>query len=195
YVPTDGPACTITSFRPDLVGTPETQWNISVVQVFVEHYTAINPHLDQGTIKELFTGHLRYLCDRYKYGSSGMPALRSRQRILDRGRRQRNLWTRRICAATMLPELNHHLPILRDLGPRGMSSDESDHRPYQEVQYRILEKRWRHPALVPWLRLYDRVYSASPLASTDDPHERNRVQYFKMSDHVSPARGLPYNAY
>ncbi|KAI0740920.1 hypothetical protein C8Q76DRAFT_598028, partial [Earliella scabrosa] len=192
YDPKRGPACTVTDFRPDLVGSPDTAWNMSVVDVFVQYYTSVNPDADESTVRKLFRGHLKYLGTQYKTSADGIHAMQSRRRASDRADRQRALWVRRLTVAAVVPGLLKHIPMLHRLGPQGMSSDESDHQPDGEVSYRILPKRWRHPALTAWLRIFDYLYRSRHLALSDDIPRRfatGQVSY------GPPVRGLPYNAY
>ena len=83
--------------------------------------------------------------------------------------------------------------MLHRLGPRGMSSDESDHQPDGGVRYRILRKHWRNPALTAWLRIFDYLYRSSHLALSDDIPSRFATG--KVSFNGPPVRGLPRNAY
>lgn len=92
------------------------------------------------------------------------------------------------------PELNTHLQILRELGPHGMSSDESDHQSNGMRRYRILAKPWRNPMLGPWLRVFDKLYRIARLgASGADVHRRMPSDV--TSDRRPAVRGLPHNAY
>ena len=89
YDPSSGPACSVTDFRPDLVGEPDTAWNTSVIDVFVQHYTDVHPGADEKTVRQLFRGHLKYLCNQYKRSAHGTEAMENRQRAVDRVERQR----------------------------------------------------------------------------------------------------------
>ncbi|KAI0687418.1 hypothetical protein C8T65DRAFT_590463 [Cerioporus squamosus] len=195
YDPAQGPACGLDDFRPDLAGTHTNAWNTCIVQIFVDHFMKLLPDADENEVTELFEGHLKYLCSRYKESLQGAEAARRRQRLANRAERQRNLWMRRLTAAAFHPDLQIHIPILRSLGPFGMSSDESDHESGGGIRYRILKKPWRNPELALWLRLFDKLYSIWRLGNMTGAQPHPRTPSGVVSTRRPPVCGLPWNAY
>lgn len=72
----------------------------------------------------------------------------------------------RMAACDLHPDLKPHQPLLIQLGPDGMSSDESD---YGELEanpparlraprYYVVEPPWRHPNLGAFLDVFSSVY-------------------------------------
>src|ERR1700722_10465356 len=88
--------------------------------------------------------------------------------------------------------------MLTYLGLDGMSSDESDHE-NGLPQYRILIKPWRHPALTPWLHVFDALHHQSRFRPVDrttrgaQPHLR--VVSSKQDGNHAAVSQLPVNAY
>ncbi|KAI0738557.1 hypothetical protein C8Q80DRAFT_1052803, partial [Daedaleopsis nitida] len=196
YNPDDGPACTPATFRPDLASEAHTAWNNSIVQVFTQHYSEIDPTADRAMVQRIFERHLQHLRIQYKNTSDGMEAIHRRQRAANRIARQDIALVRRIATAAIYPELSPHVPMLQALGRDGMSSDESDYDSNGNRFYRGRRKQWRHPALSPWLQLFDKVFILSPLCSNGMWKDIVRRYH---SDEVSPrvhaVRALPRNAY
>ncbi len=212
YDPTQGPACTIENFRPDLTSVPSSPWNASITQVFVSYYCSKNPAVKRNEIEGHFAGHLKYLCTRYKQTLQGAAEWQRRQKLANRSERQRNvstilprrrrlhsryrqLWIRRLAAASLYPETRVHIPMLQALGPHGMSSDESDHEPSGRLRYRILRKGWRNPKITAWLRLFDKLYAIARLDSMSGSQPHHRVTSNSYTTRRPAVRGLPENAY
>jgi len=72
----------------------------------------------------------------------------------------------RLAACDLHPSLKPHELLIRQLGPDGMSSDESD---YGELganpparlrapRYYVVSPQWRHPDLANFLEVFDMVY-------------------------------------
>ncbi|TFK80377.1 hypothetical protein K466DRAFT_444400, partial [Polyporus arcularius HHB13444] len=196
YNPEEGPTCGVDDFRLDLAGTPANAWNASVIQTFVAYFMEIEPEADVDEVNDLVESHVKYLCTRYKESLQGEETARRRQKLANRAERQRNLWVRRLTVAAFHGDLQIHIPILRALGPFGMSSDESDHESSSgEIRYRILRKPWRNPDVTSWLRLFDKLYSIWRLGNMAgaQPHPRHPSNV--ISTRRPPVRGLPWNAY
>ncbi|KAI0323592.1 hypothetical protein GY45DRAFT_1264336 [Cubamyces sp. BRFM 1775] len=200
YELANGPCCTVANFKPDLMSTPNTPWNKSVIQVFVDHFLSTNryPGATRDHVGELFTGHLKYLGNKFRLSKKGKEVQKQRQKLLNRSERQRNLFHRRLTVAMMFPALRRHVPMLQALGPFGMSSDESSHINGFPC-YRVLKKSWRDPEITPWLRLFDSMYRRLRLNDVDQntpgSHPHMRMQSDKVSNRRSPVKGLPRNAY
>ncbi|RDX51810.1 hypothetical protein OH76DRAFT_1346290 [Lentinus brumalis] len=195
YDPAKGPACTIDAFRPDLAATPGSDWNVSVIHVFTQHYCSQNPDVDEDTVTSSFKDHLKYLCNRYKGSLDGEAAILRRQKHANRAERQRNLWQRRLATCAFFPELREHLAILQDLGPFGMSSDESDDASTGRVRYRIVRKLWRNEDVTAFLRILDRLYVIGRIASRSGSQPHERAESKLTSTSRPPVCGLPQNAY
>lgn len=88
--------------------------------------------------------------------------------------------------------------MLMALGPKGMSSDESDHKK-GFAQYGVFKKEWRNPLITAWLRVFDSLYRRLRLNDVDknspgsQPH--SRFYSVKTSKRRPPVKGLPKNAY
>lgn len=108
------------------------------------------------------------------------------------------MFFRRLKNAALQPELNQHVGIIRLLGRDGMSSDESDHE-NGVVQYRVLIKSWRNPALTPFLRVFDASYRRNRfvpiLQNTQGAHPHLRLNSNKIDNSRGAVAGLPINAY
>ncbi|KAI0351856.1 hypothetical protein OH77DRAFT_1410198 [Trametes cingulata] len=199
YDPYDGPCCTAENFRPDLDSTPSSAWNRSIIEVFVEHFMDRKPSAPQDRVEELFEGHLKYLCQRWQEGTKLDEAtLRRRAKLMRRAERQRNLYYRRLMVAEAYGPLRRHIPMLKALGVHGMSSDESDHR-NGSVQYGVFKKEWRHPAVTPWVRVFDSLYRRlrfnAVQLNTPGSHPHKRSYSDIVSTRHSPVKCLPTNAY
>ncbi|KAI0323556.1 hypothetical protein GY45DRAFT_1264373 [Cubamyces sp. BRFM 1775] len=217
FDPADGPCCTIANFRPDLSAKPRSVWNRSVIEVFVERFMAQHGEADEERVEELFTGHLKYLCDKWQAAVSKDEKTRCEiQKLANRAERQRNvsarmteirqgvcstsrqLYYRRLGVAHTYAPLRHHIPMLEALGVHGMSSDESDHR-NGAVQYGVFKKEWRNPAITKWLRVFDSLYRRLRLNeashSTPGSHPHLRFYSDKQSSRHPPVKNLPRNAY
>ncbi|EIW56585.1 uncharacterized protein TRAVEDRAFT_84790, partial [Trametes versicolor FP-101664 SS1] len=198
YDPHDGPCCTVQTFLPDLNSPPHSSWNTSVIEVFVEHFMQLHPRAPQDRVEELFSGHLKYLCTRWQNTTMDPKKVKSRQSLLNRAERQRNLYYRRLQVAHAYAPLRRHIPMLMALGPKGMSSDESDHKK-GFAQYGVFKKEWRNPLITAWLRVFDSLYRRLRLNDVDknspgsQPH--SRFYSVKTSKRRPPVKGLPKNAY
>ena len=85
------PACTAGHFRPDLTSTPGSDWNVSVIEVFVQHFMTSNPTVDADAVEKAFKRHLKYLCGRYKEALSGKTAQDLKKKNVRRSSRQREV--------------------------------------------------------------------------------------------------------
>ena len=206
------PACTAGHFCPDLKATPGSDWNLSVTEVFVHHFIAARPVMDVDVVEKAFKRHLKYICARHKDLLASPAAQKQKKKDARRSSRQREvstvafiacicadlkgsqLWQRRLTVATFYPQLQGHLQILHELGPHGMSSDESDHESNSRRRYRILVKSWRNPALGPWLWLFDKLYRIACLGASGAEVHR-QVPSDITSGRCPAVRGLPQNAY
>lgn len=211
-----GPCCTIQAFKPDLSATPGTPWNKSIVQIFVKHFIATGQHAGavSDRVHELFEGHLKYLCAKFKRSKRGQEVEKFRKKQANRNERQRNvsllssqhvqeltspqLFHRRLIVAKMFPAFRRHVPILEALGPFGMSSDESSHANGYPA-YRVFKKEWRNPTLTIWLRLFDSIYRRlrfNPVdQNTAGSHPHLRMYCEEICNRRAAVKHLPRNAY
>src|SRR5271154_5001172 len=83
----------------------------------------------------------------------------------DASKIQTKLWERRIRISKRIPELRKHARILQILGPQGMSDDEREEQ-HGRISYRVQTPTWRNPALIPFLRAFDRIYAILKESST-----------------------------
>ena len=63
-----GQCCTIENFRPDLLGTPKSEWNQSVAQVFAKKYVTEETAkcTKPREVEEAFSVHMKTLIKAYK---------------------------------------------------------------------------------------------------------------------------------
>ncbi len=108
------------------------------------------------------------------------------------------LFQRRLYIATKYAETRVHAPMIQALGVNGMSSDESDHE-NDHQQYRIIVKRWRHPEVTPWLRVFDKLYHRYRLSGGDMQTLQGGFPHLRVESNISsdshPVSRLPRNAY
>ena len=100
-------------------------------------------------------------------------------------------------AAQTLNDLRGHDDMLLRLGADGMSSDEEEIRS-GTVQYRILRKSWRAPALTPWLRAFDIIYLHNRMDESTRGQgslPRARVSTDRVSESTRIVKDLPFDAY
>ncbi|KAI0324444.1 hypothetical protein GY45DRAFT_1262849 [Cubamyces sp. BRFM 1775] len=196
----DGHCCTPERFRPDLRSTPGSAWNQSVIKVFGQSFVDQDEFAcdDISIVKKAFSTHLRYLHRRYLHDTSGeAEKLRARKRA-NRDERKRGLFQRRLTAALSYEALKPHVDIIRRLGVDGMSSDESSVE-NDIVHYYILKKRWRHPELTMWLRVFDAVYRKIRVSETNRATRGAPVHWRHVTNRYDNERAavpcLPKNAY
>ncbi|OSC96551.1 hypothetical protein PYCCODRAFT_1378950 [Trametes coccinea BRFM310] len=196
----DGHCCTTDRFRPDLNGTPASEWNKSCITVFAQSFVDSDEYEcgDIPAIKKMFQTHLRHLARKYRRDISGEENKKRLRKQANRDERKRNLYNRRYTAALSYTALKPHVAMLERLGVNGMSSDESCVE-NDVVHYEILVKRWRHPALTSWLRTFDAVYRKLRFSETNRTTRGAPVHWRQVTTRVDNSRaavhGLPKNAY
>lgn len=107
------------------------------------------------------------------------------------------LYHRRRGVALRYPQMEPQRLMLEALGIDGMSSEEEMQTP-QGKKYFILVSKWRSPLLIPWLRVFDSLYSRQ--RNTEDGDQRGCLpRQRRASTRESTSRkwvpGLPSNAY
>lgn len=102
----------------------------------------------------------------------------------------------------MHPSLRHLVPIVEDLGPHGVSGDESDHHSSKrrgERCYTIIQDEWRAPEVTKWVRTLDHVYMSFKFNAAGKSAPGNWVRTRNVSRRISsktdPVAGLPRNFY
>lgn len=204
-----GPACTAAAFSPDAKARTKSDWNISAVEVFAESFLGSDnanvipeqPGDDfRDTVREAATARLRSW-RKIHHLASRSPDERARIRKQNRhAERKRTMFLRRLNAALAHEECQPHAAIIQALGPAGMSSDESDHVDASGVpQYRIKKLQWRHPDLVPFLRILDGVHRFNRFQDSSEdrtagagaqPHIRNLMNGETLESTSKPPIGL-----
>ncbi|KAI9062651.1 hypothetical protein FKP32DRAFT_1612425 [Trametes sanguinea] len=196
----DGHCCTPERFRPDLNGTPASEWNKSCIAVFARSFVDSDEYEcdDVPAVKRMFQTHLRHLARKYRRDISGEENKKKSRKQANRDERKRNLYNRRHEAALSYTALKPHVRMIERLGVNGMSSDESSVE-NDVVHYEILVKKWRHPALTPWLRTFDAVYRRLRFSETNRTTRGAPVHWRQVTTRVDNTRaavhGLPKNAY
>lgn len=71
-------------------------------------------------------------------------------------------------ACEMEHDMNRFIPVMRHLGPNGMSSDESCLDNGVSV-YKICKRRWRATAVTTWLRQMDGISRSLRVTSSGNP--------------------------
>lgn len=105
------------------------------------------------------------------------------------------LFLKRHQTAHQFPLLQKHIPMLEELGPDGMSSDESDRGDKELTRYRIHSPAWRADAVGSWLRTFDTISTIfrRETGAGANPRIRNPTQ--RKSDRKEFVPGLPINVY
>ncbi|KAI5996412.1 hypothetical protein EDD15DRAFT_2365258 [Pisolithus albus] len=148
---TQRPCCTADNFRVDLSDTPASAWNTSASHVFAASFCDAHPGCDR-SLKAIFDAwvvHFSYL--RQVYAKQQMVAREEQARVLDlasgytneqdyksplagihsvhrRRERKLQLYNRRLrMAHRHSGSYPSAVNVVQQLGPTGMSSDESEH--------------------------------------------------------------------
>ncbi|KAG2014968.1 hypothetical protein CC2G_008283 [Coprinopsis cinerea AmutBmut pab1-1] len=185
HEPELNPCCTPEDFRIDVIGGPHSPWNQSAVTVFVTAFAeyqgyVLTPDLAKEISSFAFT---RIKTLKFSWSRDRLaPNLRRKHAQADRRWTRKvlvshcinwhpasisyaQLYRRRRRAAEEHPLLRPHLGLLDELGPTGMSSDESDYEdlPYdasarrRAPRYRVLHPKWRNQKLHAWLEVFSSV--------------------------------------
>ena len=98
----------------------------------------------------------------------------------------------------MYPLLEEHRPLLEQLTPAGMSSDEEEVIGTQ-VQYRVHVPAWRSDLVTAWLRMFDALYAHARregvFGDKRGSQPRQRVTTTDESTRRGVVPKLPRNAY
>ncbi|KAI6167508.1 hypothetical protein EDD17DRAFT_1469239 [Pisolithus thermaeus] len=150
------PCCTTDNFRVDLNDTPTSAWNTSASHVFAASFRDAHPGCDQ-SLKAIFNAwvvHFNYLCQGYESPLAGIRSLhRHRERKLQ-------LYNCRLrMAHRHLGSYPSAVDVVQQLGPTGMSTDESEHDVrHGECTYRITCKAWRSATITAILHMLDALH-------------------------------------
>ncbi|KAI9060080.1 hypothetical protein FKP32DRAFT_1578784 [Trametes sanguinea] len=199
FDPRKGPCCTAKNLRPDLTASSGTPWNVSVTNTFVADFVEakVYPQASRVQVAKAFRTHLGRLRSYYRDCQKGGVSPKT-QKARNSAERRRNLFSRRLKAARSHAPLEQHVEMLRILGPKGMSSDESAHE-NGVVQYRVLKKPWRADQVTVWLRTLDAIYRRdrfSPVnGATRGAVPHLRLTSNRVSTRTPPPPGLPINAF
>ncbi|KAI5990973.1 hypothetical protein EDD15DRAFT_2169745 [Pisolithus albus] len=180
---TQCPCCTADNFRVDLNDTPASAWNTSASHVFAASFHDAYPGCDRSlkTIFDAWVVHFNYL--RQVYAKQQMVAREEQARVLDlasgytneqdyksplagihsvhrRRERKLQLYNRRLRTAHRHSgSYPSAVSVVQQLGPTGMSSDESEHDVgHGERIYHITRKTWRSAAVTDALRVLDKLH-------------------------------------
>ncbi|KAI6149224.1 hypothetical protein BKA82DRAFT_145545 [Pisolithus tinctorius] len=169
---TQRPCCTADNFRVDLSDTPSSAWNTSASHVFAASFRDAHPGCGQ-SLKAIFNAwvvHFNYLRQVISNLASGytneqdykspLASMRSVHRRRERKLQLLQLYNRRLRVA-----LRHSgsypsaVSAVEQLGPAGMSSDESEHDVgHGERTYRITRKAWRSATVTATLHVLDALH-------------------------------------
>ncbi|KAF9778450.1 hypothetical protein BJ322DRAFT_1000864 [Thelephora terrestris] len=207
FDPTFGPCCDVEDFRLHLAGTPCNLWNKSATEVFMESflekYKLDYPPEYDGVVRMVgFKVHSTIAALIKRYRSTGPdgtvdPETRKQQ---NRQERKRKLFHRRHNMTWFYPLLQNQRPLLEELGPDGMSSDE-ERTVGATREYDIFVPAWRAPVVTAWLRVFDILYVRARRDGVFKDHRgsypRTRVieENAQVSTSIKFVSGLPLNAY
>ncbi|KAI5994645.1 hypothetical protein EDC04DRAFT_2515082, partial [Pisolithus marmoratus] len=196
------PCCTADNFRVDLNDTPASAWNTSASHVFAASFRDAHPGCGR-SLKAIFDAwivHFNYL--RQVYAKQQMVAREEQARISNLARRERKLqlYNRRLRMAH-----RHSGPypsavnVVQQLGPAGMSSDESEHEVgHGERTYHITGKAWRSTTVTATLRVLDALHLGMRYQqqwnATAGAWPHLRMPSSQLSSREPPS-GLPKNFY
>ncbi|KAI6103714.1 hypothetical protein EDD16DRAFT_1493474 [Pisolithus croceorrhizus] len=147
---TQRPCCTADNFRVDLNDTPASAWNTSASHVFSASFRDAHPGCDRSlkTIFDAWVVHFNYL--RQVYAKQQMVAREEQARLYNRRLRMAHRHS------GSYPSV---VSVVQQLGPTGMSSDESEHDVgHGECIYYITRKTWRSAAITDALRVLDKLH-------------------------------------
>ncbi|RPD57161.1 hypothetical protein L227DRAFT_507367 [Lentinus tigrinus ALCF2SS1-6] len=217
----DGECCTSAAFCLDMEGTPGSPWNASAANVFARDFLYINQYdcTDEAAIANMFRRHLRTIQKQYKRWREEEEA-KTKGTVVDRtekerehARRQRrynvrhillisSTFQRRLRITLRYKETRHHAPLIRAIGPDGMSSDEEDFSNPVIKRYAHIAKLWRHRDLTALLRFLDALHrwwrSSVGQGPSRGQFPRNRFLSTNPDAITStrlPVSGLPTTAY
>ncbi|KIJ50299.1 hypothetical protein M422DRAFT_65725 [Sphaerobolus stellatus SS14] len=150
-------------FAIHYLGEPQKEpWNMRCIDIFVKYFRKSSWKTVCNTkpkIRKAFITHMDTLRRKWKKTHKYALDEDAEERDLSlaaRRTRRLNLYYRRLSTTKMHPGLRVHTALIRELGPRGMSSDESDYTG-DKPRYIILTKPWRASAVGLLLRDIDRV--------------------------------------
>ncbi|KII88035.1 hypothetical protein PLICRDRAFT_176778 [Plicaturopsis crispa FD-325 SS-3] len=209
--------CTPVNFRIDLINGPHSPWNQSAARVFANDFIAryeIARTLDTLlNIQKHFYTCVKGLKAKLKRRSQTAEE-RRRERVRNASTgRKRSLFYRRLDTALdqsrFGTRLSRHVPMLEQLGPDGMSSDEGEGDDLDvEDQggtqvFKIYEPRFRSTAVRVWLRTLDSIHSFTRRISDDKrgTWPRTRISQYDVEGNTRRSTrtrfvpGLPINAY
>ncbi|KIK31780.1 hypothetical protein CY34DRAFT_102778 [Suillus luteus UH-Slu-Lm8-n1] len=198
---------TADNFRLEFAKTHLTPWNQKAAKVFARsfvesgEYTSCDKHI----IEASFRVHLKTLCSHYREQVRSANSLPHPQQTIDNrqgaARRARRKTVRKIIFIPYCHEdLVGYRDIIRDMGPDGMSGDESDTRDGIK-RYVIFLDKWRNPAVAPWIRVFDRIFMTTKFNEVNRPKRGNwpRIRVPTTQRNVQregkPIPGLPRNFY
>jgi hypothetical protein len=108
------------------------------------------------------------------------------------------LYHRRRNITFLYPSLEHHRPLLEQLTPAGMSSDEEE-KIGTQYQYKVHIPIWRSDIVTAWLRIFDALYAHARregvFGDKRGSQPRQRVTAADESTRRGVVPRLPRNAY
>ncbi|KIN93901.1 hypothetical protein M404DRAFT_169884 [Pisolithus tinctorius Marx 270] len=207
---------TTDNFRVDLSNTPSSAWNTSASHVFAASFCDAHPGCGR-SLKAIFNAwavHFNYL--RQVYAKQQMVAREEQARISNlasgytneqdyesplasmRSLLQLYNWRLRValCHSGSYPSA---VSVVEQLGPAGMSSDESEHDiSHGEWTYRITRKAWRSATVTAMLHVLDALHLQAQYQqqwnATAGAWPHLRVPSSQLSNREPPL-GLPKNFY
>ncbi|KAI6153181.1 hypothetical protein BKA82DRAFT_3971387 [Pisolithus tinctorius] len=190
---------TTDNFRVDLSNTPSSAWNTSASHVFAASFCDAHPGCGR-SLKAIFNAwavHFNYL--RQVYAKQQMVAREEQARISNLASGYTNEQDYESPLASMRSVHRRRECKLQQLGPAGMSSDESEHDiSHGEWTYRITRKAWRSATVTAMLHVLDALHLQAQYQqqwnATAGAWPHLRVPSSQLSNREPPL-GLPKNFY
>ncbi|KAG2132333.1 hypothetical protein DEU56DRAFT_739579 [Suillus clintonianus] len=199
---------TAENFRLEFGKTHLSPWNKKAAKVFARSFieSGLYTSDDKNAVETAFRIHIKTLCLHYQAQVRTANAMPPTQRTIDnrqaaaRRARRKTLLDHRITAAYCHEDLVGYRNIIRDMGPDGMSGDESDTRDGLK-RYVIFLDEWRNPEVATWIRVFDRVFMTTKFNQVNRPKRGNwpRIRVPTTQRNAirsgNPVPGLPRNFY
>ncbi|KAH9478990.1 hypothetical protein JR316_0009453 [Psilocybe cubensis] len=205
------PCCDINNFRIAFNCTPNSPWNKSASWVFAKYFmtTVISPSYTIHDIQKYFIVRCASLLKAYNRHLQSPQAAAALAKQMRHTARKNQKYSNRLETCKSHPYLRHHVGMVEQLGPGGMSSDESDYEPtpatahlippnIKEVYHLVtLRPVWRAPEVSRWLSNIDsfRIILRSRSPDTRGNYPYVRFRHDMIVGESKPVKGLPVNTY
>ncbi|KAF9777823.1 hypothetical protein BJ322DRAFT_1015414 [Thelephora terrestris] len=206
YNPECGQCCSVAGFRVHLEGTACDAWNKSATEVFVGGFLQAYPtyNVADGSGRDMVRMKSQAALESMirQYRKLRIPQtldeLKGQRDHKNRQERKRKLFNRRWETTFLYPSLERHRPLLEELGPAGMSSDEEESVGLSR-KYGVIEPAWRSELVTSWLRIFDALHWHARRGGGYGDQRGSTPRMRESSDKISNSgrfvSRLPRNAY